>query len=161
MRLPERGFAVSPSAGAPDTESLRRFLEAMRRQHAEESAGKTVLITPEAISQTADYVLSHHLNVAQGGDLDATAQTLRGYLAALADEAEAHLDTGRIVVREMVGRARSEADEEHQPSLAGVRRAAKTARDLLALMTREGWRGAPDHGETVHAQAASAQADLP
>lgn len=115
----------------------------MRRQHAEEQAGKPVRITPEAIRQTTDYVLSSHLDVAQDSELGATVPTLRGYLAALADEAEAQLDTGRVVVREMVRRARDVADDECRPSRASARHAAQTTRDLLALLTREGWDGTP------------------
>ncbi|WP_406403051.1 DUF6415 family natural product biosynthesis protein [Streptomyces sp. NBC_00879] len=94
---------------------------------------------PRPSGQTADYVLSRHLDKTQDGELDATMLTLQGYLTALAQEAEAQLDTGRVVVREMVSRARALADEECRPSQKSARRAAQTARDLLALLTREGW----------------------
>ncbi|WP_369009746.1 DUF6415 family natural product biosynthesis protein [Streptomyces lunaelactis] len=93
----------------------------------------------EAIQQTADYVLSRHLDTAQDGELDATVLTLQGYLTALAQEAEAQLDTGRVVVREILSRARALADEECRPSQKCARHAAQTARDLLALLSREGW----------------------
>lgn len=65
--------------------------------------------------------------------------TLQGYLSALAQEAEAQLDLGRVVVREMVRQARALTDEECRPSRKSARHAAQTARDLLALLTREGW----------------------
>ncbi|MFF3692064.1 DUF6415 family natural product biosynthesis protein [Streptomyces sp. NPDC002221] len=149
--LPERGFAASEGV-EPETDLLRRFLDAMRRQQVEEAGEGPVGITVEAIQQTADYVLSSHLDAAQDSELDATLLTLQGHLAALADVAEAELDTGRIVVREMITRARAVADEEHQPSRKSARQAALVARDLLALLTREGWQGtSPAQREAVDA----------
>ncbi|MFI9585574.1 DUF6415 family natural product biosynthesis protein [Streptomyces sp. NPDC052236] len=136
--LPERGFAVSEEV-QPDTDLLRRFLDAMRRQQVEERGSGPAPITAEAIQQTADYVLSSHLDKAQDGELDATVLTLQGYLSALAQEAEAQLDLGRVVVGEMVRRARALTDEKYRPSRKSARHAAQTARDLLALLTREGW----------------------
>ncbi|MFI9580468.1 DUF6415 family natural product biosynthesis protein [Streptomyces sp. NPDC052236] len=127
----------------PDTVLLRRFLDAMRRQQVEECREGPMPITAEAIRQTADYVLSGHLDAAQDSDLDATILTLQGHLSALAQEAEAQLDTGRVVVREMVSRARAVANEECQPCLKDARHAALTARDLLALLTPEGWSADP------------------
>lgn len=111
----------------------------MRRQQVEESGDGPVHITVEAIQQTADYVLSTYLDQAEDGELDATILTLQGYLSALAQEAETQLDMGRIVVREMVTRARAVASEECRPSRKSARSAAQTTRDLLALLTREGW----------------------
>ncbi len=137
-RLPERGFAASDEV-EPDTDLLRQFLNAMRRQQVEECGDGPVPITVETIQQTTDYVLSRHLDEAQDGELDATVLTLQGYLSALAQEAETQLDTGRAVVREMVSRARAVAAEECRPSRKSARLAAHTARDLLALLTREGW----------------------
>ncbi|WKU46712.1 hypothetical protein Q3V23_23090 [Streptomyces sp. VNUA116] len=131
--LPEHGFAVSEEA-QPDSELLRRFLDAMRRQQVEECDGRPLPITAEAIRQTANYVLSSHFDEAQDGELDATVLTLQGYLTVLAQEAETHLDTGRVVVRETVCRARAVADEEHQPSRRNARNAAQAAHDLLALL---------------------------
>ncbi|MEU2361814.1 DUF6415 family natural product biosynthesis protein [Streptomyces noursei] len=149
-RLPERGFAASEGV-EPDTDLLRRFLDAMRRQQVEECGGSPVHITVETIQQTADYVLSSHLDMANDGELDATLLTLQGYLSALADEAEAQLDTGRIVVRQMVSQARAVAEEECRPSRKSARNAAQTARDLLSLLTREGWGAATaDAKEPAH-----------
>ncbi|WP_028810954.1 DUF6415 family natural product biosynthesis protein [Streptomyces flavidovirens] len=141
--LPERGFAVSEEV-QPDTDLLLRFLDAMRRQQVQDRGSEPATpITAEAIQQTADYVLSSHLDKAEDGELNATVLTLQGYLSALAQEAEAQLDTGRAVVREMVNRARTLADEECQPSRKSARHAAQTARDLLALLAREGWKASP------------------
>ncbi|NUK07152.1 hypothetical protein HRW18_03820 [Streptomyces lunaelactis] len=136
--LSEPGFAVAEEV-QPDTDLLLRFLDAMRRQQAEERGSGPEPTTAEAIQQTADYVLSRHLDTAQDGELDATLLTLQGYLTALAQEAEAQLDTGRVVVREILSRARALADEECRPSQKCARHAAQTARDLLALLSREGW----------------------
>ncbi|MFD7015860.1 DUF6415 family natural product biosynthesis protein [Streptomyces sp. NPDC059928] len=148
--LPERGFAVSED-GTPETDLLKRFLDAMRRQQAAESGDAPVRITVEAIQQTADYVLSSHLDQAQDSDLDATLLTLQGHLAALAEVAETQLDVGRVVVREMVTRARALADDVRRPSRTNARYAAQTARDLLSLLTREGWDTAAESKEPASA----------
>lgn len=158
--LPERGFAVSEEV-QPDTDLLLRFLDAMRRQQVEERGSGPAPITVEAIQRTADYVLTSHLDTAQDGELDATVLMLQGYLSALAQEAEAQLDTGRVVVREMVSRARALADEECRPSRRSARDAAQTARDLLALLTGEGW-GTASTAESEEPLSASAiGGDLP
>ncbi|MFI9205325.1 DUF6415 family natural product biosynthesis protein [Streptomyces sp. NPDC053048] len=136
--LADAGFAVAEGV-TPETALLQRFLDAMRRQQVEECGDGPLPITAEAIRQTTDYVLSSHLDEARDGELDATLLTLQGYLSALADEAEAELDTGRIVVRQMVSQARAVANEGCRPSKRSVRNAAQTARGLLALLTREGW----------------------
>ncbi|MEV5136215.1 hypothetical protein AB0K71_15905 [Streptomyces syringium] len=114
----------------------------MRRQLVSEQAGTPVRITPETIRQTADYVFSGHLNEVEDAELMATVLTLRGYLSALADEAEVLLDGGRVVVRELLGRARAVADEDGCANLLIAQHAAATARDLLSLLEREGWDGA-------------------
>ncbi|MGI5530120.1 DUF6415 family natural product biosynthesis protein [Streptomyces syringium] len=148
--LPEPGFAATEDE-QPEADLLRRFLNAMRRQQVEECEGP-LPVTVEAIRQTADYVLSSHLDKAQDGELDATVLTLQGYLSALAQEAETQLDMGRIVVREMVSRARTVASEECRPSRRNARGAAQTTRDLLALLTREGWgTSTVEPKEPVHA----------
>lgn len=69
--LPERGFAMSEEV-QPDTDLLRRFLDAIRRQQVEERGSGPAPITAEAIQQTAEYVLISHLDKAQDGELDAT-----------------------------------------------------------------------------------------
>ncbi|WP_143201146.1 DUF6415 family natural product biosynthesis protein [Streptomyces uncialis] len=98
-------------------------------------------MTVAAIEQSIEYLLSNHLDQVEEGELDAAVITLRGYLTALVDEADAVLDSGRVVVRAMVDRARGVAGRESGQNRAEVREAAKTARDLLALMRREGWQG--------------------
>ncbi|NEA50485.1 DUF6415 family natural product biosynthesis protein [Streptomyces sp. SID10815] len=98
-------------------------------------------ITPEAIRGTVDYMLSPHLDNVPDEELSATVLTLNEYLSALAETAEARLDTGRIVVAQMVTRARAVVDTAESASLRGARLAASTARDLLLLLDQEGWRG--------------------
>lgn len=150
--LPQRGFAISPQAKPPDADTVRRLLGAMRRQLLAEQAGRPIHITAESVQQTVDYVLSGHLDTMTDAELGATVLTLRGYLGALADEAESVLDTGRVVVREMVQRTRAVADEEGTPDCAGARRAAATARDLLMLLKLDGWQ----EGRAEPEEAASA-----
>ncbi|MFE9383337.1 DUF6415 family natural product biosynthesis protein [Streptomyces sp. NPDC007025] len=129
---------------ATDDATLRRFLEAMRRWQAEEQ-DEPLAVTPETVRRTVEYVLSQHFDCANGGDLRPMTDTLHAYLDALADAAEAELDTGRIVVAEMVARARARAraaaGDGPQPSLAAARQTARTTRDLLSLLEREGWQG--------------------
>ncbi len=131
---------------ATDDATLRRFLEAMRRWQAEEQ-DEPLAVTPETVRRTVEYVLSQHFDCANGGDLRPTTDTLHAYLDALADAAEAELDTGRIVVAEMVARARARArvraaaGDAPQPSLAAARQTARTTLDLLSLLEREGWQG--------------------
>ncbi|GGY13454.1 hypothetical protein [Streptomyces xanthochromogenes] len=134
--LPERGFAVAGDV-EPETDLLRRFLDAMRRQQAENCDGP-VHTTVEAIQQTADYVLSRHLDEAHDGELGATLLTLQGHLSALAEVAEGQLDTGRLVVRKLIKQARTVADDECRPSRTSARHAAQTARALMDLLVREG-----------------------
>ncbi|MFB7645750.1 hypothetical protein ACFC0S_00685 [Streptomyces sp. NPDC056084] len=147
--LAERGFAAAGDV-EPETDLLRRFLDAMRRQQAEECDGP-VRITVEAIQQTAEYVLSRHLDEAQDADLGATLLTLQGHLSALAEVAERQLDTGRVVVRELIRRARAVADEECRPSRASARHAAQTAQELLDLLVREGCDTSAEAMEPVRA----------
>ncbi|NGO69649.1 DUF6415 family natural product biosynthesis protein [Streptomyces boncukensis] len=125
---------------ATDAATLRRFLEAMRRWQAEEQ-GDPVAVTPETVRRTVEYVLSRHFDSVNAADLWPTTDTLHAYLDALADAAEAELDTGRIVVAEMVARARAAASEGSQPSLPAARQTARMTRDLLSLLEREGWPG--------------------
>ncbi|NSC21324.1 hypothetical protein FM076_08935 [Streptomyces albus subsp. chlorinus] len=127
---------------ATDDATLRRFLETMRRWQAEEQ-DEPLAVTPETVRRTVEYVLSQHFDCANGVDLRPTTDTLHAYLDALADAAEAELDTGRIVVAEMVARARARAaaGDGPQPSLAAARQTARTTRDLLLPLEREGWQG--------------------
>lgn len=121
-RLPEPGFAVAPGVAA-ETGMLRTFLEAMRRDL---TAGRTpVRVTVVAIEESVEYLLSSHLDEVKEGDLDAAVVTLRGYLGALVEEADAVLDFGRVVVRAMVDRARGVAGRE---GVATARRCAKRRR---------------------------------
>ncbi|MEX2984278.1 hypothetical protein [Streptomyces sp. C36] len=79
--LPKLGYLVEDTLEATDTGTLRRFLEAMRRQLVSEQASTPVRITPEAIRQTADYVVSSHLDDVDDAELTATVLTLHGYLS--------------------------------------------------------------------------------
>ncbi|WFB07619.1 DUF6415 family natural product biosynthesis protein [Streptomyces sp. LX-29] len=137
--LPEQGYLVQDALERTDTDTLRRCLEAMRRQLMSEQTDEPVRITREMVQHTVDYVLSGQLEEVEDTDLGAIVLMLRGYLTVLADEAESLLDTGRAVVREMTGRARRVADEEGVPSRATARHVARTARDLLHLLAIEGW----------------------
>ncbi|MBO8189507.1 DUF6415 family natural product biosynthesis protein [Streptomyces spirodelae] len=125
---------------ATDDATLRRFLEAMRRWQAEEQ-DEPLAVTPETVRRTVEYVLSRHFDGVDGADLRPATDTLHAYLDAPADATEAELDTGRIVVAEMVARARAAASEGPQPSLTAARRTARATRDLLSLLEREGWQG--------------------
>ncbi|WP_369203652.1 DUF6415 family natural product biosynthesis protein [Streptomyces sp. PU-14G] len=125
---------------ATDDATLRRFLEAMRRWQAEEQ-DKPLAVTPETVRRTVEYVLSRHFDCANEVDLRPTTDALHAYLDVMANAAEAELDTGRIVVAEMVARARAAAGEEPQPPLSAARQTARTTRDLLSLLERVGWPG--------------------
>lgn len=81
------------------------------------------------------------LRLRERGHLRPTTDTLHAYLDATANAAEAELDTRRIVVAEMVARARAAASEEPQPFLSAARQTARTTRDLLSLLERVGWQG--------------------
>ncbi|MFD3418808.1 hypothetical protein [Streptomyces decoyicus] len=134
-RAPDRETIAD---AAPDDGTAIRLLEALRRWQAEES-DEPVHITRGTIRQTIDYVLSVHYDNVDDADTKHTVATLKGFLAALADAAEAHLDTGRIVVREVVARARRLAGQETQPSRTAARQAAGTLCDALALLEGQGW----------------------
>ncbi|MQS34279.1 DUF6415 family natural product biosynthesis protein [Streptomyces katsurahamanus] len=122
-----------------ETDLLRGLLEAMRRDLAAEAA--QVRVTVAAVEKSIEYLLSSHVGQVEESELGAAVVTLRGYLAALVEDAESVLDDGRVVVRAMVDRARGVAGREGGQNSAEVREAAKTARDLLALLRREGWQG--------------------
>jgi hypothetical protein len=124
--------------GAPDDAVLRRFLEAMHRWRLEDS-NEPVPVPPDTVRRTAELVLSRHFDPVADGNAEHTISTLRGFLLALADAAESDLDTGRIVVREAVKRARAMADAPLGTSRADARNAAKALRDVLTLLEREGW----------------------
>ncbi|MFG2094670.1 DUF6415 family natural product biosynthesis protein [Streptomyces sp. NPDC048612] len=134
-RAPDRETIAD---AAPDDGTAIRLLEALRRWQAEES-DEPVHITRGTIRQTIDYVLSVHYDNVDDADTKHTVATLKGFLAALADVAEAQLDTGRIVVREVVARARRLAGQETQPSRTAARQTARTLRDVLALLGGQGW----------------------
>lgn len=136
-REPDR---ESIAGTAPDDGTAIRFLEALRRWQVEES-DEPVRITRETIRRTTDYVLSAHYDSVDDADTEHTVATLKGFLAALADAAEAHLDTGRIVVREVVARSRRLSAQKIQPSRTAARQAAETLRNALVLLEHEGWEG--------------------
>ncbi|MGX1976340.1 hypothetical protein [Streptomyces kronopolitis] len=107
-RAPDR---ESIAEAAPDDGTAILLLEALRRWQVEES-DEPVHITRDAVRRTIDYVLSVHYDNVDDADAADTVATLKGFLAALADAAEAHLDTGRVVVREVVARARRLSGQE-------------------------------------------------
>jgi hypothetical protein len=133
---------VSVALGRPDDETLRRFLEALRSWQLEES-DEPIRITRETVHRTTEYVLSRHFDTESDEDTGHTLSVLRGFLLALAETAERDFDMGRIVLRELVGRARSLTAEQQPPSKSNVRRAATTARDLMILLDQEGWQELP------------------
>ncbi|MFI5942234.1 DUF6415 family natural product biosynthesis protein [Streptomyces uncialis] len=138
--LAKPGHALAPSSGvSTESELLRQLLEAMRRDL--EADATHVRVTVAAIEQSVEYLLSPHLDQVDDRELDAAVVTLREYLATLVDEAEAALDSGRVVVRAMVDRARGVAGRAGGRNSTEVREAAKTARDLLTLMKHQGWEG--------------------
>ncbi|MCY0923292.1 MULTISPECIES: hypothetical protein [Streptomyces] len=139
--LPEAGFALAGET-APEVAILQRCLEGLKRQLLAEQSDEPLRFTPEAVEQTTAYVLSGHLDEVDVAELANTYAILRGFLGALAQEAEALLDTGRIVVRELVQRAHA-MTEDRSEGCGCLQDAAATARDLLFLLEREGWRG--DH----------------
>jgi len=128
--------------GAPDEALLRRFLEAMHLWRLEDS-DEPVPVTRDAVVRTVTLVLSRQFDPVADGEAAHTVSTLRGFLLALADTAETDLDTGRVVVREVVKRARAMADAPLGTSRTDARRAAKTLRDVLTLLEQEGWGQAP------------------
>ncbi|MCL6299347.1 DUF6415 family natural product biosynthesis protein [Streptomyces kronopolitis] len=128
----------SIAEAAPDDGTAILLLEALRRWQVEES-DEPVHITRDAVRRTIDHVLSVHYDNVDDADAADTVATLKGFLAALADAAEAHLDTGRVVVREVVARARRLSGQEPQPSRAAARQAAGSLRDALALLEGQGW----------------------
>lgn len=102
-----------------------------------EESDEPVHITRDAVRRTIDYVLSVHYDNVDDADTGHTVVTLKGFLADLADAAEAHLDTGRVVVREGVARARRLSGQETQPSRAAARQAAvEVEGDLAATGVR-------------------------
>ncbi|QIY53442.1 hypothetical protein HEP86_01585 [Streptomyces sp. RPA4-5] len=123
---------------ASDDGTAIRLLEALRRWQAEGS-DEPVHITRDTIRQTIDYVLSVHYDNVDDANTEHTVATLKGFLAVLADAAEAKLDTGRIVVREVVARARRLAGQGTQPSRTAARQAAETLRDALLLLEGQEW----------------------
>ncbi|MER6091825.1 DUF6415 family natural product biosynthesis protein [Streptomyces bluensis] len=134
---------VTAALEKTDDDLLRQFLGALRRWQVEEP-DEPVRITCETVRTTADYVLSSHFDAVTDAETEHTVTTLRGFLAALADAAEADLDTGRVVVREVIRRARSVSSTDFHASKANARHAAETARDMLALLEREGWGATPE-----------------
>ncbi|RCG24178.1 hypothetical protein DQ392_03350 [Streptomyces reniochalinae] len=112
----------------------------MRRWQAQEQ-DEVLAVTPEAVRRTVEYVLSRHFDGADEACLGPTTDALRAYLNALAEAAAVELDTGRAVVTQMVARARAAARDDGESSLTTARQTARTARDLLSLLEREGWRG--------------------
>lgn len=124
--------------GAPDEAVLRTFLEAMYRWRMEDS-DELVPVTRDTVERTAALVLSKQFDPVADGEAEHTVRTLRGFLLALADSAESDLDPGRVVVREVVKRARAMADAPLGSSRRDARRAAKTLLDVLTLLEREGW----------------------
>ncbi|MER6380738.1 DUF6415 family natural product biosynthesis protein [Streptomyces sp. NPDC001127] len=134
---------VSAALEKTDDDTLRQFLGALRSWQVEES-DEPVRITRETVRTTTDYVLSSHFDAVPDAEAEHTISTLRGFLTALADAAEADLDTGRVVVREVIRRARSVSGKELHPSKANARHAAETARDMLTLLEQEGWGAAPE-----------------
>ncbi|MFB8020026.1 hypothetical protein ACFC36_15870 [Streptomyces rubiginosohelvolus] len=128
--------------GSKDSDTLRRFLDGLRRQVVLDQGDAPLRITPEAVWQTSNYVLSSHLDEVRDEDLHATVLTMQGFLDALADAADSYLDTGRIVVREMIERARAATDKPGWSNRRLARHAAVTACELLSLLEREGWQAA-------------------
>ncbi|MBA2813306.1 hypothetical protein E0500_039835 [Streptomyces sp. KM273126] len=143
---------VTAALEKTDDDLLRQFLGALRRWQVVEESDEPVRITRETVRTTADYVLSSHFDAVTDAETGHTVTTLRGFLAALADAAEADLDTGRVVVREVIRRARSVSSTDFHASKANARHAAETARDIFALLEREGWSATPE----VAKEAASA-----
>ncbi|MEW2221296.1 hypothetical protein AB0939_18730 [Streptomyces sp. NPDC006990] len=108
-----------------------------------EDADEPVPVTRDTVERTVALVLSKRFDPVTDGEAEHTISTLRGFLLALADAAESELDTGRVVVREVVNRARATAYAPLGTSRADARSAAETLRDVLTLLEREGWGQAP------------------
>ncbi|MFJ1593048.1 hypothetical protein ACIOD0_22810 [Kitasatospora albolonga] len=125
--------------GSQDTETLRRLLDRLRQQVVLEQADTPLQITPDAVRQTSNYVLSEHIDEVQDADLHSTVLTMQGFLDALAEAADGFLDTGRVVVREMTERARGATVQPGWSNRRLARHAAVTACELLSLLEREGW----------------------
>ncbi|MFI8850973.1 hypothetical protein ACIGW3_12425 [Streptomyces sp. NPDC053499] len=114
-----------------------------------EDSDEPVPVTREAVRRTAELVLSKQFDPVADVEAKHTVCTLRDFLLALADAAESDLDTGRVVVREAVKRARSLADSPLGSSRADARRAARALCDVLTLLEREGWSEASSAGKEI------------
>ncbi|MEU3710745.1 hypothetical protein [Streptomyces catenulae] len=109
-----------------------RLLEALRQWEA--TAGTppspAAPITLDAIRTTAECALSLYRKGDPGGEFPAALGAVTGCISGLLAYAERHLDTGRVVVRETLRRARAVKGGEQQPS----QEVAVVVRDLVCLL---------------------------